>query len=279
MRLHKVIAMKTLKLPIYQVNAFTTRFNGGNPAGVCLLDGWLSESILQEIATENGFSETAFVVKNEEKGYYEIRWFSPGCEIGLCGHATLASAFILRNEKNIDEETITFSSKRGVITVSIDGDQYILDMPKMTPELIEAPASLIRGLGVVPIDVLKSEDYLVIINDEETLRNLKPNFSLVQQIDLRGTIVSCRSNRSGIDFVSRWFGSEKVGVVEDQVTGSAHCTLAPYWSEKLGKARLIAKQLSHRQGDLVCEVQDQRVLISGQAVLYMKGHIFVQNTN
>lgn len=261
-----------MNIPIYQADAFTNKLFGGNPAAICPLDAWLPDETMQQIASENNLSETAFFVKTE-KGYL-LRWFTPEYEIDLCGHATLASAHILFTELGYTAPEIHFETlKAGVLIVSRNGDKYTLDFPSRPPEPLDIlPIDLIKALGGnIPVEVLKSRDYLVVYETEEEVRELKPDFNLLAKLDTVGIIVTAEG-AGDIDFVSRVF-APKMGVNEDPVTGSAHCSLIPYWAEVLQKDQLYAYQVSKRKGELWCELKGDRVLMSGQVVIYMRGNI------
>ncbi|NIP39802.1 MAG: PhzF family phenazine biosynthesis protein [Candidatus Dadabacteria bacterium] len=257
-----------MKLPIYQIDAFTSELFRGNPAAVCPLDKRIDESLMQSIAAENNLSETAFFVK--ENGGYRIRWFTPTAEVDLCGHATLASAFVIFNEIDRSASSIQFFSNSGELNVTRDGDLISLDFPSLLPKESENSELINSAFNIKPIEVLEADDYLLIYESQDQIENLVSDLGKLKSIDLRGVIVSSKGD--GCDFVSRFF-APKYGIDEDPVTGSAHCTLTPYWSEKLGKKKLHAKQLSKRGGELFCEMIDHRVCISGHAVIYLKGEI------
>lgn len=262
-----------MKIPLYQVNAFTTDYRGGNPAGVCPLDQWLSDEQMQSIAKENNFSETAFFVKNSDG--YDLRWFTPGCEVDLCGHATLATAKVLVEELNDVKDDYRFNTRSGEITVKRAKDAYQLNLPATELVPTPCPTPLISAIGLEPSESFLADDYLLVFDQltHEQLAALTPDFAAIKPVACRGVIVTCVSDDPTLDFVSRWFGSADVGIDEDPVTGSAHCQLVPYWSARLGKSVLSAKQVSARQGYLDCELRDKRVLVSGKAVVYFKGDI------
>ncbi len=255
-----------MKLPIYQIDAFSNKIFGGNPAAVCPLDRWLPDDLLQNIAKENNLYATSFIL--EEDGEFHIRWFTPTVELDLCGHATLASAYVIFNIFGNTSNKITFQSKSGVLYVSRDENWLVMDFPFVQPITCEVPNEIIEAFGKVPIEVLKSYDYMVVFEKEKDILSLSPNLNLLENIDGRGVIVTSKGEYS--DFVSRFF-APKCGVNEDPVCGSAHCTLTPYWSNRLNKTKLVARQLSTRGGLLRCELVDNRVLISGQAVMYLEG--------
>jgi PhzF family phenazine biosynthesis protein len=261
-----------MNVSIYQADAFTDTLYGGNPAAVCPLDNWLPDATMQKIAAENNLAETAFFVKTD-KGYL-LRWFTPEYEIDLCGHATLATAHILFTQLNYSEPTIHFETiKAGVLTVTKNGDKYTLDFPSRPAEPAIIPTGLTEALGMKePLEFLRSRDYMLIYDNEDEILNCKPDFNLLAKFDVVGIIIT--SPGKDVDFVSRFF-APSAGIPEDPVTGSAHCNLIPYWAEKLGKNDLHAYQLSARKGELWCELKGDRVLMSGKAVTYLKGEIFV----
>lgn len=255
---------------IYQIDAFTDKVFRGNPAAVVPLHHWLEDALMQQIAMENNLSETAFFVKTDNG--YHLRWFTPEYEIDLCGHATLASAYVIKNfiEPHISE--ISFSTqKAGVLKASAKDGIYTLDFPSRPPQPCEVPPQLLKSIGVTNvIEVLRSRDYFVVLPDEDAVKNAEPDFSLMKELDTIGVIVTAKGRSA--DVVSRCF-YPGAGIPEDPVTGSAHCNIVPYWSEKLGTTKLYCKQLSSRTGDLDCELNGDRVLMSGKCVLYMKGEI------
>ena len=262
-----------MKLELYKINAFTDSFNGGNPAGVIPLDHWLPDEQMQAIAKENNYSETAFCIQNDND--YDLRWFTPGCEVDLCGHATVAAAFVLSTIKEVDQPSYVFNTRSGRLIVTKTGEQLTLDMPANALTETSCPPCIFEGIGVTPTASYKTDDYMIVIEDEEFLENLRPNYSALKKIDARGTIVTAPSQKPGVDFVSRWFGGPDVGIDEDPVTGSAHATLVPYWSERLNKQSLQAVQCSQRKGVLACNNDGDRVQVSGGAILYFSGHIFI----
>jgi PhzF family phenazine biosynthesis protein len=259
-----------MKIPLYQIDAFTSRVFGGNPAAVCPLERWLEDGLMQAIAMENNLSETAFFVPLD-KGYH-IRWFTPTAEVDLCGHATLASAFVLLTYLDPTMTNVSFQSRSGLLTVSKKGDLLSMDFPSQPPVPCRGPAKLIEALGKKPSKVLRSQDYFVLFPSEEDVRTLDPDMLLLKKIGLRGVTVTAKGKN--VDFVSRFF-APKYGVNEDPVTGSAHCALIPFWAKKLGKKDLLAHQVSKRGGELFCRDQGDRVIISGRAVAYMQGIISI----
>lgn len=257
-------------LTIFQVDAFTSKLFGGNPAAVCPLETWLPDEIMQKLAAENNLSETAFFVKEGEK--YHLRWFTPEFEIDLCGHATLATAFVLFNYLDFSEEVIKFLTKSGVLEVRKKGDLIELNFPGRMPQACEAPQELLKGVNIKPAKVLKSRDYFLVYEDEASIKQIVPDFKYLNQLDVVGVIVTAASKE--VDFVSRFFVPNSV-IGEDPVTGSAHCNLIPYWSKELNKTSLTAKQLSAREGELFCEAKGDRVTMAGNAVLYLKGEYYL----
>jgi predicted PhzF superfamily epimerase YddE/YHI9 len=257
-----------MKIEFFHVDAFTEKPFSGNPAGVCLLDQWISDELMQHIAFENGLSETAFIVP--EAAYYRIRWFTPEVEVDLCGHATLALAHVLFHHKGRTSPIITFRSNTDSLIVEKVGHKLVLDFPSRPPVSCKTPSILKQALGYDPVEVLCSRDYLVVYPTEEIVRNLKPDMVLLSQIDKFGVIVTAPGNEG--DFVSRFFCPGE-GIPEDPVTGSAHCTLIPYWSKRLSKSVMVAQQVSLRGGRLFCEDAGDRVKIGGHAVTFLQGYI------
>jgi len=262
-----------MKLILYQVDAFTDRVFGGNPAAVCIIAEWLATDLMQKIAQENNLAETAFVVQRND--IFELRWFTPEIEVDLCGHATLAAAYVLFNDYGYTENTIRFISPRsGMLTVEkgVNG-VMALDFPTDEVVAIQSNTMINKAIGLTPLRMIKGKtDYLLIYNSQQEIEAIAPNFHLLDQLDCRGVIVSAPGEQ--VDFVSRFFAPQ-CGIPEDPVTGSAHTTMIPYWSKTLGKTKLRAKQLSKRGGELDCEYLGDRVKISGKAVLYLKGEIYI----
>lgn len=259
-----------MKLEQYQVDAFTDRVFRGNPAAVVPLTFWPDDALLQAIAEENQLSETAFFVPIETG--FELRWFTPVKEVDLCGHATLATAHVLFEILHYPKDRITFETRSGALSVKKLGALLEMDFPASAPTRCTAPEILTRGLGRQPIEVLAAEDYLAVFSDEDAVRAIEPDFALLSRLDLRGVIVTAPGDEA--DFVSRFF-APKYGIPEDPVTGSAHCQLAPYWAQKLGRTTLNAKQVSRRGGEIVCEARGERVRLCGRAVTFMQAEIFV----
>jgi predicted PhzF superfamily epimerase YddE/YHI9 len=262
-----------LKISYFEVDAFTDKPFTGNPAAVCLLEAWLADATLQNIAAENNLPETAFIVPRGNE--FELRWFSPAVEVDLCGHATLAAAAVLFSERNFAGDTIRFHSRSGPLPVSRAGGVFTLDFPVRPPKACEPPEALLRGLGRRPSRVFKSRDYLAVFATEAEVQALAPDFAALKTLDCLGIIATAPGGDS--DFVSRFF-APAAGVDEDPVTGSAHCTLIPYWSHRLGKTTLLARQVSRRGGELFCGLAGDRVHIGGKAVLYLRGEIVLDET-
>ena len=260
-----------MKLRQYQVDAFATRAFEGNPAAVCPLERWLDNGLLQAIAEENNLSETAFFVPSDTG--FHLRWFTPSSEVDLCGHATLATAHVLFEHLGHPGPAIRFETRSGALTVKRQGDVLEMDFPARPPSPCASIELLATALGRKPVEVLRSDDYLVVFEDETAIRGIRPDFSLLGRLDLRGVIIT--GPGSSDDFVSRFF-APRLGIPEDPVTGSAHCTLAPYWADRLGKRRLSALQVSKRGGRLACELKGDRVLLSGTAVTVMEAAIIFQ---
>ena len=264
-------AATPMRLPIYQVDAFTGERFHGNPAAVVPLERWPNDRLLQAIAAENNLSETAYFV-GEGDGY-RIRWFTPAAEVDLCGHATLASAFVLFHHLGHRGDRVTFSSASGELAVERDGGLLALDFPSRPGVMVAPPPALAASLGREPLEVLKSRDYLVVCADEEEVRTLQPDFRLLASLrEATGVIVTARGREA--DFVSRFFAPQ-CGIDEDPVTGSAHCTLVPFWSRRLGRKAMRALQVSARGGELFVEDRGGRVRIAGRAVTYLEGTIEV----
>ena len=261
-----------MKIPIFQVDAFTSEVFSGNPAAVCILDSWIDDSRLQSIASENNLSETAFLVRNNEG--FDIRWFTPTTEVALCGHATLASAFVLFSFQKWSANDIRFRTRKsGELIVTKRKDLLEMDFPSRPVHQRTAPAGLTNALKASPVAIFDSaEDILVVLDSEKAVQEIQPDFDALNRVDCRGTIVTAKGTRC--DFVSRFFAPQ-VGIPEDPVTGSAHCVLIPYWADALGKKNLHAFQISKRGGELFCVYAGERVKISGRAVLYLEGTIVI----
>ena len=259
-----------MKLNIYQVDAFAEKVFEGNPAAVCPLEQWVSDDVLQKIAEENNLSETAFFAP--ENHGFKLRWFTPVAEVDLCGHATLAAAYVLYEHLGFSGPEITFSTKSGNLVVRKAAEGLRMDFPASMPKAVPAPNNLVAGLGQEPKEILAAFDYIAVLDNEEEIENLNPDFSKWLDLDLRGVVVTAPGN--DVDFVSRCF-YPKLRINEDPVTGSAHCELAPYWGKRLGLKNLKAKQLSKRTGLVECGLVEDRVILSGNAVSYMQGQIII----
>lgn len=260
-----------MDIKMYQVDAFSDTLFGGNPAAVCLLDAWLPDQLMLSIAGENNLAETAFCVA--DKGRFELRWFTPEVEIDLCGHATLATSHVLfREEKRATEEIVFHTKMSGELKVRENRGMYTLNFPSRMPQTTETPAVIASALSEAPVEVLKSRDYFFVYQNEDTIKKINPDQKLLATINdsFAGIIVTAPGDEC--DFVSRFF-TPGASVFEDPVTGSAHCSLIPYWSDKLGKSGHIARQLSPRGGELLCEDLGERVEITGSARTFFSGHI------
>lgn len=260
-----------MTLPIYQVDAFASKLFSGNPAAVVPLDRWIDDDIMQKIASENNLAETAFFVKENE--YYHIRWMTPIKEVNLCGHATLASAFVIFNFIEKESKKINFISRSGILSVEKNDNYLTLDFPINYPTPTVRPETISQCFDREPLEIWEGGEYLFLVFDsEDYIRKLKPNFELIKKLHPIHIIVTAQGKE--VDFVSRMF-APNLGINEDPVTGSAHTVLTPYWSEKLGKKKMIAHQLSERGGEIYCENLGDRVKISGRAVLYLTGKLFL----
>jgi len=269
----KMIKMiNMIKRKLYQVDAFTDKLFGGNPAAVCPLEKWLDDALMQKIAMENNLAETAFYVKQDK--FYEIRWFTPKVEVDLCGHATLAAAFVLFHHEGHTEDVIHFHSPRsGALNVYRNADWLTLDFPADTISEVAISDDFVQCFNRKPVEVYKGKsDYMFLFEQEADISNATPRFDTIAQLDARGLIITAKGNQ--VDFVSRFFAPQ-VGVMEDPVTGSAHTTLTPFWAKRLNKNPLSAIQWSERKGYLQCRVEGDRVKISGQAKLYLTGEIYI----
>lgn len=262
-----------MKLNLYQIDAFTDKIFGGNPACVVPLESWLPDEILLKIAKENAVAETAFYVINDKRVH--LRWFTPEIEMDLCGHATLATAHTLKSILNYPENTIVFDTLSGELLVTIDNDIYTLDFPSRKPVPSELPEIIRDSLNIQPKAILKSRDYVLIYETEQEIKDIvidRQTFDTLN-LDPGGVVVTAKGSQC--DFVSRFFTSQS-SILEDPVTGSAHCSLIPYWSEQLGKKEMHAKQLSEREGILYCIDNGERVLISGKAKTYSTGTCWIE---
>ncbi len=279
-----------MRIPYYRVSAFTRQPFAGNPAGVCPLERWLPNALLQAVAAENDLSETAFFVPQTQG--FDLRWFTPAVEVDLCGHATLASAFVLFTELGYREQRVHFHTRSGWLSAERRGQLVELDFPARPPEVCQPPEKLLRGLKLPPREILKSRDYLAVYDSADQVAALEPDLVLLAEVDSLGVIATAPESLDGLtaallrtqlarsdaqrtppaDFVSRFF-APRAGVPEDPVTGSAHSTLIPFWARRLGKDELFARQISKRGGELHCRNLGQRVGIGGEAVVYTRGEI------
>lgn len=258
-----------MELDLYQVDAFADGVFSGNPAAVVPLYEWLSDELMQSIATENNLSETAFFVRKGE--YFELRWFTPESEVNLCGHATLASAHVIYTYLDYEDPAVVFETKSGRLFVDREDDLYSMDFPAWDVREIQVTERVTKALGARPAELYMGErDMMAVFESDEDVRTLRPDFRLVSQLD--GMCMICTAPGLDYDFVSRTFVPEE-GIPEDPVTGSAHCTLVPFWAERLGKTEFHAYQASKRGGVIDCQHLGERVKISGKAVTYMKGTI------
>jgi predicted PhzF superfamily epimerase YddE/YHI9 len=260
----------SMRIPIYQIDAFAERRFEGNPAAVCPLEAWPDDDLLQKIAAENNLAETAFFVRQGPD--YALRWFTPKCEIDLCGHATLASAYVLFTYLEPGRDHVRFHTLSGVLEVTQEGDLLAMIFPARPGARCDAPAALVQGLRRQPLEVYKSRDYMAVFGSEQEILDLQPSLADLMQLDLFGIIVTAPGEE--VDFVSRFF-APNAGIDEDPVTGSAHSTLIPYWKERLGKDAMVALQLSARRGKLYCTDLGDKVKISGKAAPYLEGFINV----
>ncbi len=258
-----------MRTPIFQVDAFASRPFTGNPAAVMPLESFPDDATLQAIAAENNLSETAFLVA--EGGDYRLRWFTPTLEVPLCGHGTLASAAVVLEKLEPHRDQVVFHTKSGALTVKRAGTRYVMDFPVRTSETVPAPAGLAQGLKVTPVEVtMNAFNYLAVLESAQQVRELDPNIDGLDRLDRQGVIVSARGDQ-GYDFVSRYFAPQK-GIIEDPVTGAAHCMLAPYWAKHLKKTEFRAYQASARGGELGVHLKGERVELGGSCVFYMEGH-------
>ena len=258
-----------MKVKFYQVDAFSDKLFGGNPAGVCPLEEWLPENVMQNIAFENNLAETAFFVPNGAD--FELRWFTPLSEVDLCGHATLATSHVIFNHLGYSREKIVFHSRSGELTVRQEDDLLVLNFPADITKKIEIDEEIYKGIGKKPLEMYKGKtDYMLVYETQKDIEEISPDFNLIVKSKARG--VMCTAKGDEVDFVSRFF-APFVGINEDPVTGSAHTTMIPYWAGKLGKKELTAMQLSKRKGKLYCKLINGRVEIAGNAVTYLEGSI------
>lgn len=257
-----------MKIRQFQVDAFTSALFKGNPAAVCPLESWLDDTLMQRIAAENNLSETAFFVPVDQG--FELRWFTPAKEVDLCGHATLATAHVLFNHLNYPDSEIRFQTRSGELRVTKGDTGISMDLPAIRGKLCVTLEELTQALGKTPLSVMSASNYMVVYSSEDDIRQLQPDMAILGRLQLQGVIATAPGKE--VDFVSRFF-APKAGIPEDPVTGSAHCMLTPYWANRLGKKRLLAKQLSLRSGDLICELNGDRVTLIGEAVTFLEGII------
>ena len=261
-----------MKIQMYQVDAFSKNLYSGNPAAVCLLDKWLKDELMQNIAAENNLAETAFVLKKGNT--YEIRWFTPKVEVDLCGHATLASAHVLFEHEGFTGKSIEFKSKSGKLEVKKRDGLLVMNFPSDPPEAVYIPDILVEGVGQAPeFSYRTTSDYMLVYKSEKQIKKLKPDFLKILKVGMRGIIVTAPGDTH--DFVSRFFAPQS-GIDEDPVTGSAHTSLIPYWAERLEKEEMVARQLSKRGGILYLKTLGKRVEIGGHAITYLSGKIKVR---
>ena len=261
-----------MKLPLYQIDAFSDKIFGGNPACVVPLKKWLKDEILLNIAQENAVAETAFFVRKGKN--FHLRWFTPDIEMDLCGHATLATAHCIISELKLRDNKVIFETLSGKLSVEYKNSQYILELPSRDPELAELPEIIKKSLNIQPIEILKSRDYVLVYKSQIDIENIKIDRQIFDEININPGGVIVTSIGENCDFVSRFF-TPQATILEDPVTGSAHCSLTPYWAKKLKKNTLVAHQLSERKGELLCELKEDRIEISGKAVTYFKGYLFL----
>ncbi len=259
-----------MKLPIFQIDAFSDKVFGGNPACVVPLENWLKDEVLLKIAKENAVAETAFFVRKGKN--FHLRWFTPDIEMDLCGHATLATAHCILSELKLESEKVIFETLSGELEVSLNNGLYLMDLPRRDPISASLPDEIKNALNVQPKIILKARDYLLVYENQKQIEDIVINREVFDKIDLNpgGVIVTARGEN--YDFVSRFF-TPQATILEDPVTGSAHCTLTPYWSNEILKKRMIAQQISERKGELFCELKKDRVEISGKAITYFEGYI------
>ena len=261
-----------MKLPIFQIDAFSDKVFGGNPACVVPLENWLQDEVLLKISKENAVAETAFFVRKGKN--FHLRWFTPDIEMDLCGHATLATAHCILSELKLESEKVIFETLSGKLEVSLNNGRYLMDLPRRDPIAATLPDEIKNALNIQPKKVLKARDYLLVYENQKEIEDIVVNREVFDQINLNpgGVIVTAKGDHC--DFVSRFF-TPQATILEDPVTGSAHCTLTPYWSNKFLKKRMNAQQISERKGELICELKKDRVEISGKAITYFEGYISI----
>lgn len=261
-----------MKLPIFQIDAFSDKVFGGNPACVVPLENWLKDEVLLKIAQENAVAETAFFVKSVKN--FHLRWFTPDIEMDLCGHATLATAHCILSELKLESEKVIFETLSGELEVSLKKESYLMDLPRRDPISTSLPNEIKNALNIQPVEVLKSRDYLLVYENQKNVEDIVIDREIFDQININpgGVIITAKGDHC--DFVSRFF-TPQATILEDPVTGSAHCTLTPYWSKILNKNIMNAQQISKRKGELICELKKERVKISGKAITYSKGNLII----
>ena len=261
-----------MNLPIFQIDAFSDKVFGGNPACVVPLENWLKDEVLLKIAQENAVAETAFFVRRG--GNFHLRWFTPDIEMDLCGHATLATAHCILSELKLESEKVIFETLSGELEVSLKKESYLMDLPRRDPISTSLPNEIKNSLNIQPVEVLKSRDYLLVYKNQKEIEDVVVNREIFDQININpgGVIITAKGDH--YDFVSRFF-TPQATILEDPVTGSAHCTLTPYWSKILNKNIMNAQQISKRKGELICELKKERVKISGKAITYSKGNLII----
>ena len=261
-----------MKLPIFQIDAFSDKVFGGNPACVVALENWLKDEVLLKIAQENAVAETAFFIRKGKN--FHLRWFTPDIEMDLCGHATLATAHCILSELKLESEKVIFETLSGELEVSLNNGRYLMDLPTRDAIITTLPDEIKNALNIQPKKVLKARDYLLVYENQKEIEDIAINREVFDQINLNpgGVIVTAKGDNC--DFVSRFF-TPQATILEDPVTGSAHCTLTPYWSKILNKKRMNAQQISKRKGELICELKEDRVEISGKAATFSRGNLFI----
>jgi PhzF family phenazine biosynthesis protein len=261
-----------MKLPIFQIDAFSDKVFGGNPACVVPLKEWLKDDVLLKIAQENAVAETAFFVRRG--GNFHLRWFTPDIEMDLCGHATLATAHCILSELKLESNKVIFETLSGELEVSLKKESYLMDLPRRDPISASLPNEIKNALNIQPVEVLKSRDYLLVYENQKNVEDIVIDREIFDKININpgGVIITAKGDHC--DFVSRFF-TPQATILEDPVTGSAHCTLTPYWSKILNKNIMNAQQISKRKGELICELKKERVKISGKAITFSVGNLFI----
>ena len=260
-----------MDIPVYQIDAFTDQPFAGNPAAICPLDGWLEDELMQAIAAENNLSETAFFVANENEGY-DLRWFTPAAEVDLCGHATLATASLLMDTLTPEAHEVRFETRSGTLTVVREANLFVMDFPALIADEMDPPDGFADAIGAVPVTFLRAIKNMAVFETEAEVRAVNPDFDYIAGLQGMGLIITAPGQSS--DCASRYFAPQ-LGIDEDPVTGSAHCTIVPYWAARLGKFEIHARQVSARGGDLFCQLDGDRVRIGGQAVKFLSGRIYL----